>query len=240
MEVVMASDTAYVVDFDGTITTRDITLELALYYGGEDYLEIDKSYRVREIPIRTWLQRIAKFLPADMEQLRSKALELAVIRPGFKNFLEYALNHRRQVIIASDGLGFYVEPILEKFSLLGQFDYIYRNNTLVKSSKRLVIDTPHGHKICTVCGNCKAAHVVRLKEKGHAVIYIGDGSNDRFGASWSDHVCARDELAEACRIYNFSYSPWNNFYDIISVSRPEPGDRSGDSLCFPLGSGIKS
>lgn len=236
----MDSDTAYVVDFDGTITTRDITLELALYYGGKEYLEIDKSYRIREIPIKTWLQRIAKFLPPDMRQLQNKALEWAEIRPGFNSFLKYARSRRSQVKVASDGLGFYIEPILEKYSLLGQFDFIYRNNTIVESSKRLAIYTPHAHKSCTVCGNCKAAHVVRLQEEGYTVIYIGDGSNDRFGASWSDHVCARDELAEACQIHNFSYSSWDNFYDIININRPEPGDRSANSLCFPLGSGIKS
>ncbi len=236
----MTLNTAYVVDFDGTITTRDITSELALYFGGSAYLEIENSYRQREIPIRVWLQRIAKLLPADMEQLKNKALEWAVIRPGFELFLEHAQRCGRPVIIASDGFGFYVELILERHGLLGQIDKIYRNNTSINQKKELEVRNPHAHKTCTVCGNCKAAQVVRLKEKGQSVIYIGDGSNDRFGASWSDHVCAREELAEACRDHNFIYSQWSDFYDIIKVEGPELSDRSKGSLCCPLGSGVKT
>jgi 2-hydroxy-3-keto-5-methylthiopentenyl-1-phosphate phosphatase len=240
MEAAMTLDTAYVVDFDGTITTRDITSELALYYGGSAYMEIENSYRHREIPIRVWLQRIAKLLPADMEQLKTKALKWAVIRPGFKRFLEHAHSNGRPVIIASDGFGFYVELILERHGLLGQIDKIYRNDTSINRKKELEVRNPHAHKTCTVCGNCKAAQVVRLKEKGRSVIYIGDGSNDRFGASWSDHVCAREELAEACLVHNFTYSQWNDFYDIIKVNRPELSDRSEASLCCPMGSGVKT
>jgi 2-hydroxy-3-keto-5-methylthiopentenyl-1-phosphate phosphatase len=236
----MNPDAAYVVDFDGTITTLDISTELALYYGSSTFMEIENSYRQREIPIQVWLQRIVKLLPADMEQLKIKALGWADIRPGFERFLEHARNHGRPVVVASDGFGFYVEPILEQHGLLEQINFIYRNDIFINPKNSLEVSNPHAHKICTICGNCKAAHVVRQKEKGLAVIYIGDGSNDRFGASWSDHVCARDELAEACREYNLPYSQWDDFYDIIKVERPGFSDRSEDSLCCPLGSGIKS
>ena len=235
----MNSNTAYVVDFDGTITTRDITSDLALYYGGSAYMKIETSYREQEIPILVWLQQIAKLIPADIEQLNKKALEWAVIRPGFEKFLQHVHFQNIPVVVASDGLGFYIETIFEQHGLLGQINQIYRNDTVVNKAGTLEVLNPHAHKICAVCGNCKAAHVIRLKEEDRSVIYIGDGSNDRFGASWSDHVCARDELAEACRVYNFSYSQWDDFYDIIEVNRPEISNRSEGSLCCPRGIGVK-
>lgn len=235
----MNSNTAYVVDFDGTITTRDITSELASHYGGSAYMEIENSYRKREIPIQIWLQKIARLLPADMKQLKAQALQWAAIRPGFESFLKHARDLDSPLIVASDGFGFYIESILEQHGLLGEISAIYRNETFVNQDGILEVHSPHAHKTCTICGNCKAAHVIRLKEAGRSVIYIGDGSNDRFGASWSDHVCARDDLVQACRDYNFTCSQWVDFYDIIKVERPGLSDRSEDSLCCPQGDGIK-
>jgi 2-hydroxy-3-keto-5-methylthiopentenyl-1-phosphate phosphatase len=235
----MTQKTAYVVDFDGTITTGDLSSELAAYYGGSAYMEIEQTYRRREIPIKTWLRKIAEHMPADLDLLLTKALQWAQIRPGFERFLDYAREEGSPVIIASDGFGFYIEPILKKYGLLDRITAIYRNETLPDPGGTLKIKNPHEHLVCTVCGNCKAAHVIALKQQGRSVIYIGDGSNDRFGASWGDHVCARDRLAELSLQYNFNYSQWIDFYDIIRIEKPSLQDRSELSLCSPQGSGVK-
>jgi len=235
----MAQDAAYLVDFDGTITSGDISSALAAFYGGQAYLEIENRYRRREITIRQWLQSIAKLLPADMEVLISKALEWAEIRPGFQLFLKKAREQNSPVVVASDGFGFYIEPVFEHFGLPVEDMVIYRNETVVGSTGKLEVQCLHAHPICTVCGNCKASHVVGLKEEGRAVVYIGDGANDRFGASWSDHICARDKLARACREYNFPYTSWTDFYDIMKIKKLVPEDRSHRALCFPLGNGVK-
>lgn len=230
---------AYFVDFDGTITTGDLSLELAIYYGGPAYREIEKSYIRREIPIREWLSQSVKLLPPDLDLLSSKALEWAEIRPGFKEFLDFARHENSLVIVASDGFGFYIEPVLKDYGVLEKIDYIFRNEIRSGPNQELRVLNPHAHKVCPVCGNCKAAHVVAIKETGTPVIYIGDGSNDRFGASWSDRICARDGLAAVCKEFNLTYSPWSDFYDIISIAKPDFKDCSEASLCLPRGKGIK-
>jgi 2-hydroxy-3-keto-5-methylthiopentenyl-1-phosphate phosphatase len=235
----MSLSAAYVVDFDGTITTKDISSELAAYFGGSGFMEVENRYEAGEIQIKEWLRLIAGFMPGDMDLLITKAFEWAAIRPGFERFLEQAGEDNCPVIIASDGFGFYIEPILEKYGLLDRVSRICRNQTAVDQDGTLYVKNPHAHPICTVCGNCKAAHVVGLKDEGRPVIYIGDGSNDRFGASWSDQIFSRDRLTEICREKNFSYSPWTDFYDIINVEKPRLYDRSEISLCCPMGSGIK-
>ncbi len=234
----MKQNTAYLVDFDGTVTTEDLSSRLAAYYGGDKYLAIDKEYRQRNIPIKVWLQRIAQQLPADFDMLMTKALEWAKIRPGFEQFLEKAGKEACPVVIASDGFGFYIEPILKKLGLFDSISYIYKNE-LIQASDGLQVVNTHAHQNCPECGNCKAAHVVRLKEDGRSVIYIGDGSNDRFGASWSDHICARDSLALHCAENNFNYSQWIDFYDIIKVEKPGISDRSVTALCQPMGEGVR-
>jgi len=235
----MTLNAAYLVDFDGTVTTVDISYELAVFLGGEDYKNIDDVYRRKKIPIREWLRRTAQVLPHDMDLLLSKSLEWAEIRPGFGQFLKQAGEQGSPVIIASDGFGFYIEPILKRHGFLEQVRFIYRNDAYIDLNNKLEVKTPHAHSICTVCGNCKALHVVNLKKQGRPVIYIGDGSNDRYGASWGDHVCARDQLAEYSRQYNFDYSRWSDFYDILDVGTPRLQDRSASSLCCPMGSGVK-
>ena len=236
----MALETAYVIDFDGTVTTRDITTELGLFFGGTKFIEIDRSYQVKQIPIKSWLQAEVTLLPVDLEKLKNKALEWAQIRPGFKNFLQKARAGNNPVIIASDGLGLYIEPILEHFGLLGEVDQIYRNDTFVNDQGLLEILNPHAHPTCVVCGNCKARIVVQQKAAGRPVIYIGDGSNDRFGASWADLIFAREDLALSCEAHGLDYSPWGDFYDIINVAEPKLTDQDAISLCCPLGAGVKN
>ena len=236
----MAFEAAYIIDFDGTVTTRDITTELGLFFGGTEFIEIDRSYQAKQIPIKSWLQAEVTLLPVDLEKLKNITLEWAQIRPGFKTFLQKARARNNPVIIASDGLGFYIEPILERFGLRGEVDLVYRNDTFVNDQGFLEILNPHAHPSCVVCGNCKARIVVQQKATGRPVIYIGDGSNDRFGASWADLIFAREDLAQNCEKYNLDYSPWGDFYDIINVAEPTLTDREAISLCCPLGAGVKS
>ncbi len=235
----MTLNGAYLVDFDGTITTIDISQEMATFFGGTEYAKIEQMYRSRQIPIRKWLQLTAEKLPPDPDKLLEQAMDWAEIRHGFKDFLSFARSKDRPVIVASDGFGFYIEPILRHYGLLEQIDVIYKNNTFLNSKGTFEVNTPYAHRVCPVCGNCKASHVIWLKEEGNTVIYIGDGSNDRYGASWADHVCARDQLLDYCQEYGFSHSQWSDFYDIIKVDLPERYDRSQGSLCDPRGSGVK-
>jgi 2-hydroxy-3-keto-5-methylthiopentenyl-1-phosphate phosphatase len=235
----MAPEVAYVIDFDGTVTTKDITTELGFFFGGAKFVEIDQSYQAKKIPIKSWLQAEVTLLPVDLGQLKNIALEWAEIRPGFKTFLQKARAENNPVIIASDGLGFYIEPILKRFDLLGEVDQLYRNDTFINDQGLLEISNPHAHPTCVVCGNCKARIVVQQKAAGRPVIYIGDGSNDRFGASWADLIFAREELALTCAKNNLSYSPWGDFYDIINVAEPQLTNHESEALCCPLGAGIK-
>lgn len=235
----MTSNGAYLVDFDGTITTIDISQEMATFFGGTEYAKIEQMYRNRQIPIRKWLQLAAEKLPPDPDRLLEKALGWAEIRPGFEDFLNFASSEGRPVVVASDGFGFYIEPILRHYNLFERIDIIYKNNTFLNSKGSFEVNTPYAHRVCTVCGNCKSSHVVWLKEEGKTVIYIGDGSNDRYGASWADHVHARDELLDYCQKYSIPHSQWVDFYDIINTGLPQRDDRSQESLCNPRGSGVK-
>ena len=183
----MTAKTAYVVDFDGTVTAVDLSTGLARHFGGERFRKIESLYRQRKIGMRGWLDGMSALLPADFDLLMAYVADHAVIRPGFQDFVRFAREQGRPVAIASDGFGFYIEPVLERFGCLEYIDTIYCNKALPREDGTLRIEIPYRHPTCTVCGNCKPNHA-ELKRQGWKVIYIGDGSNDRFGASWSDYI----------------------------------------------------
>ncbi len=234
----MSEKIAYVVDFDGTVTEVDLSTELARHFGGMRFGEIENQYRQRKMGMRGWLDNMSALLPADFDLLLDFALKRAVLRPGFKEFVQYAQGKGRPVSIASDGFGFYIEPILDKFGCLEYIDLVNKNTALQREGGTLRIETPHQHSTCPVCGNCKASHVLKLKRQGWRVVFTGDGSNDRFGASWSDQIFARDRLAQYCGEHRVPFSPWKDFFDIIQADSDEHTCNIGDSpFCRPEGEG---
>ena len=226
----MSEKIAYVVDFDGTVTTEDLSTEIARHFGGERFRDIESLYRQRKIGMRGWLDGMSSLLPADMELLLDFAFKRAELRPGFIEFAQQAREKGRPVYIASDGFGFYIRPVLENHGYLDWTGAIYMNETLPREGGALQVKTPHRHKTCPVCGNCKANHVLRLKNAGWKVIFSGDGSNDRFGASWSDRIFARDRLAQICDQHGLPFTHWADFFDLLradhgifpTVVKPSP------------------
>ncbi|MGB4563382.1 MAG: MtnX-like HAD-IB family phosphatase [Dethiobacteria bacterium] len=209
--------TAYVLDFDGTITTADLTTELARQFGGREFHQIEDLYRRRKLGMREWLKRMSAFLPADWELLKSMALEWASLRPGFKKFARHCREQGSPLYIVSDGFGFYIEPVLEKLGCREEITAIFCNKAVVSGENKIEILSPYAHPICTNCGNCKAAMVQRFRREGWKVAYAGDGNNDRFGAAWSHYIYARDELAEHCRNHGLPHLIWNDFEDILAA-----------------------
>ncbi len=227
-----ARKTAYVLDFDGTVTSIDISTELALKFGGRIFEKTEWAYLGKQIGMREWLARACSVLPPDLDYLISLSLNMARLRPGFVEFLQFARSHSCKVYIASDGLAFYIEPVLDKFGCRKLIDGIYMNETVIgREGLKIVVN--HSHPTCRICGNCKASHVARLKQKDYRVIYVGDGMNDRFGASRADMVFARDRLAGYFQKNNFPFNPWVDFYDVMRLSGSGVKQSIPAPLCHP-------
>lgn len=226
---------AYLVDFDGTISSNDITSLLAKRFAGPAAAQIYSRYRQGEIGMRGWLKEIAGHFPADLEKLLSAACEAAAFTPGFAQFAGFARAAGRPLYIASDGFGFYIKPILKRHGYLEYITAIYSNNLRLGDNGRVTIEIPYANHRCSVCGNCKAAHVCSLKEEGYRVVYIGNGLNDRFGAAHADLVFARagDPLADFFAAQQMAFHRFNDFYEIIAFDYPENFENRNIPLCSP-------
>src|SRR5262249_11437720 len=79
---------------------------------------------------------------------------------------------------------------------------------------------PFGHPACFVCGTCKRERVRLHQSAGRVVVFIGDGTSDRFAAAHADVVFAKDSLAKICAAEGWPHQAWANFADIsIEVER---------------------
>jgi 2-hydroxy-3-keto-5-methylthiopentenyl-1-phosphate phosphatase len=236
INLLIESKIAYVLDFDGTVTESDITSMMARHYGGEHYPECSAAYHRGEFGMKEWLERMSAYLPPDREAILAFAKERAALRPGLKKFLRSVHDRGYPLYIASDGFGLYIEPILEMHGCREHVTKIFRNRTL-EDSGRLKTLTPHAHRSCPVCGNCKASLVTGLLEKGCRVYYVGDGFNDRFAAAYADIIFARDRLAGACSAAGIPFQPWDDFHDLLKGIDLANNHRE-HRFCDPAGKGI--
>jgi 2-hydroxy-3-keto-5-methylthiopentenyl-1-phosphate phosphatase len=118
-------------------------------------------------------------LPRDAEMLRREAAAM----PQDEFFPEFARSVRARgahLEIVSDGFGFYVESNLASIGVSGVFIATNRNEV---GRGREGMTFPFGHPTCFVCGTCKRERVRLHQAEGRVVVFIGDGTSDRYAAA---------------------------------------------------------
>ncbi len=220
---------AYVVDFDGTITYTDISFKLVQRFNTDYYKSSLNRLNNCQLDVKTWLNRTIACFPPNLDLLLDFCEEYAGIREGFDYFLKESRKNNRPVVVASDGFGFYIKPILSDKGCLPYISSVYCNDLKIENDN-VSIDFKYSDKSCNMCGNCKASHVIRLKQEGYHVVYVGDGINDRYGASWADTIFAKDLLESFALKNKYDFCPWTNFFDIV---KPEYELHNNIPLCRP-------
>ena len=89
------------------------------------------------------------------------------------------------VEVVSDGFGFYVASNL---AAIGVTDVFVATNENRVGEGGAGMSFPFGHPSCFVCGTCKRERVRLHQAAGRVVVFIGDGTSDRYGAhtpTWS-------------------------------------------------------
>jgi 2-hydroxy-3-keto-5-methylthiopentenyl-1-phosphate phosphatase len=136
---------------------------------------------------------------------------------GLPAFVGAVEGRGAQVEIVSDGLGFYVSSNLAALGL-GQLPVATNANRVESGGAGMSF--PFGHPACFVCGTCKRERVRLHQAAGRVVVFIGDGTSDRFAAAHADVVFAKDSLARICAAEGWPHYAWGNFADIsIEVER---------------------
>jgi 2-hydroxy-3-keto-5-methylthiopentenyl-1-phosphate phosphatase len=206
---------AIVIDFDGTICRHDVSEELFGRFADPRWWDIDVEFRDGRIGARECLLRQAALLRVGQGELLAWALKRFRLDPTFPPFLKWARRAGLPVTVASDGMGFYLEPMLQAGGVHGVT--VLANRAVPTSDRDLLplhFDFPNGHPTCIGCGTCKMLAVTRRRERDGAVAFVGEGHTDRYGALYADVVFAKDHLVGICLEDGVPFIEWEDFDDV--------------------------
>jgi 2,3-diketo-5-methylthio-1-phosphopentane phosphatase len=200
------------IDYDGTISRGDVGDHLMRRFV-EDQATVerkDAEYDAGKVGSRELMVWDMSVLPRDVALLRTTAASLPQDE-SLVGLVSTARAHGAAVEVVSDGLGFYVESNLAQ---LGLADLPIATNENRLDGRDPGMSFPFGHPRCFVCGTCKRERVRLHQGARRAVVFIGDGTSDRFAAAHADIVFAKESLARMCDREGWAYHPWRTFAEI--------------------------
>jgi 2-hydroxy-3-keto-5-methylthiopentenyl-1-phosphate phosphatase len=189
------------IDFDGTISEKDVIDRILEEFADERWLEIEAQWTSGAIGSRECLQKqfaLVKASPAELDEF----LDTLKLDQGFSPLLEFCGETGVDVHIISDGFEYYIRRLLEKnISNRRQLENlsISANRLISNGRNGWQTEFPYFEKICkNGCATCKPS-VMKMKNPYAAPsIFIGDGLSDRFAAQSADIVFAKKKLSEFC------------------------------------------
>jgi 2-hydroxy-3-keto-5-methylthiopentenyl-1-phosphate phosphatase len=202
--------TAYLCDFDGTISPTDIGAALIGRFGtGDDRPARELLARWTRGEVGHRELTIAETARMRVHEAEARAFALGFdLDPGFAGFVAEARSRGDAVMVVSEGFDFYV---VDQLARAGLADLPFAANRARFASGGLVPEFPWTAEGCGRCGNCKAQHARRWRAQGYRVVTIGDGLSDRCGAEASDAVIAKDGLLEWCRASGIAATLFHDF-----------------------------
>ena len=203
---------SFLVDYDGTISLIDVGDELLRRHFADraELARKDALYDAGRLGSRELMGWDMDVLPDDAELLSAEAAAMPQ-DDAFPAFVAAVRARGAQVEVVSDGLGFYVAPNL---AALGAGDVPVATNANTLRGGGAGMSFPFGHPTCFVCGTCKRERVRLHQAAGRVVVFVGEGTSDRFGAAHAEVVFARDALARICDAEGWPYLFWRRFDDL--------------------------
>ena len=200
-------------DFDGTVTEEDVSFLLLDTYVGSKWRDMLDEYTSGRIPVGTFNKRVFSMMKADKQTMLDLIFssDRVKIRPGFRELIDYCRSKDYKVVIASNGLIFYIEAILKSLRLDG-IEVFAAQNQFSPDGMKVQYIGPDGNEMEA---GFKEAYTALLKRKGYSIIYVGNGISDIYPSRESIKVFATGDLLEKCREEQLECTPFNDLHDIV-------------------------
>jgi len=202
------------VDYDGTVSRQDVGTVLLAEHALVDQAVVaakDAAYDAGRWGSRDLMQWDMDVLPREGALLRTFAAGIPQ-DASFVSFVAAVRDAGAAIEIVSDGLGFYVASNLARLDPALADLAVATNDNDVDGEGRLSF--PYGHPACFVCGTCKRERVRAHEADGRVVIFIGDGTSDRYAAHHADIVWAKDSLLRWGEETGRDFRAWDRFSEI--------------------------
>jgi 2-hydroxy-3-keto-5-methylthiopentenyl-1-phosphate phosphatase len=181
------SSLVLVLDFDGTVTERDIGDEVCDRFAPPEWKDIDAAWLRNEISLPEAQRRMWSLARATREEAVAYARQVGHRRPGLGALLDRVEALGGESWLASGGFDFYVEALLAEDTARLRRRY-YNATTFVEG--RIEVGFPHQALACDRCAVCKGKVCDLARETGARVIFVGDGSSDRCAVGRCDQLFA--------------------------------------------------
>ncbi len=202
------------IDFDGTISQRDVLDELIRKFAKND------SWRLIEERWAAGLIGSFDCLREEFALLRVSAPELTdfvrriPIDPGFNDLIKIFQSLGVPVAILSDGVERFIRLILAEN---GFSDIPIYANRIAHKGDRLSLRCHLRSSLCeSGAAHCKCSTAARIGQAAKKSIYIGDGRSDLCPAYKADVVFAKGVLAKELARRQKSHISYNTLRDVIA------------------------
>ncbi len=212
----MPSPWTIILDFDGTITTRDADAVIAdsvLGPNAPGFIEpLSADYEQLRLTTAQYFERYLERLQLTPDRFAAEAVRVP-LRAGIADLVAWCAAESVDVHVASEGLDVYIEPILAAAGLghLALSCNVAHPHT--HGGGYRVDRAPDGES-CDHCLTCKGALARRLKAAGQKVALVGNGASDLCGARHADLVFARDSLTAHCVRESIAHVDWSTFAEV--------------------------
>ena len=206
-------------DFDGTIVKNDIwNHSLGKFiHDKEKFAEIGEHFAKCQITGRQCIKSELSLVEGFTFEEFDKLLAEEELDDNFRSFLSFCDEKDYEFIIISEGLDYYIDFILNKFSINVRR---YCNHLVAtpndKGYSDLTCEFPYDDENCNVCGMSKRNILLMNTNdyENEVSVLIGDGVSDYCVSNYADIVFAKKELASYCWKNNITYFEYKTFDDV--------------------------
>jgi 2-hydroxy-3-keto-5-methylthiopentenyl-1-phosphate phosphatase len=211
----MKQKTAVQIDFDGTVTVKDVSFLLLDKYVGPVWRKYLDEYSAANISVGAFNKKVFGMMKAGKKEMTEFVLSSpdVQIRPGLKELLDYCRDKGYKPVIVSNGLCFYIEALLEKQGIQG-LEFHAAENVFYDGGMNVRYVGPDGKEVDAAF---KEAWAAELRRQGYEIIYIGNGTSDIHPARLARQVFACEDLLMACKKENLAYYPFEDFRDVLNI-----------------------
>ena len=204
-------ETAFLTDFDGTITTQDTLVFLLERYGEPSWCDIETQMTSGRLTEREGLAREFALLNVSWEEAIGQILREIEIAPGFAEFYSWIQSAGAPFLVISGGIDEICYALLEKHGL----NHLkIRANTIKVEDNRWILQPSNRPRIRGLCNHCKSSSVIEVMNRGYHVVFIGDGTTDRCPSTYADTVFAKGALEDFTSSEGIKYTHFDDFFDI--------------------------
>lgn len=205
--------TAVFCDFDGTVTRRDVGYSIFHHFSGGRNDDLLPDWKSGKMTTRECLTQEAAMVKASADEIY-RFIDRFELDAGFLDFVELCRRNDAPLMIASDGLDFYIRHILGKHGLEG---LMLPTNVGRPENGGLTVEFPVGNRSCPRCGVCKGERIATFREASsgeYRIVFVGDGYSDACAAKEADILFAKKDLARYCQAGKIPYLEFDSFHDV--------------------------